>query len=207
MQPVLLQIKHVSVYKESYTTDYVTGDDAIKMMSLNAEVPQIYTVIGNYQYSVNALPTSITEVSLVAKLMKAGTYTITMENVTTTPSYSKVLLVDGTSETNLLEGNYTTTVSQALTKSLKIKLVKKATTEIETTATEKDIEVNTVNKGIYIKGLDGNAQVNVYNLSGQLVQSFNGVANNEILILGNKGINVLNIITDTQTAQTKVLIK
>ena len=41
MQPVLLQIKHVSVYKESYTTDYVTGDDAIKMMSLNAEVPQI----------------------------------------------------------------------------------------------------------------------------------------------------------------------
>ena len=44
MQPVLLQIKHVSVYK-SYTTDYVTGDDAIKMMSLNAEVPQIYTVI------------------------------------------------------------------------------------------------------------------------------------------------------------------
>ena len=40
-------------------------------------------------------------------------------------SYSKVLLVDGTIETNLLEGNYTTTVSQALTKSLKIKLVKK----------------------------------------------------------------------------------
>ena len=193
--------------QEGASDDYEIGKDGVKFLSLRSDVPQLYTQTKKCQYSVNALPLGTTEVPLKVQLMTLGTYTISMEDIGSASSYSQIILIDGTKKTNLLEGKYTFEVAQSTTKDMTIQLVSIAVPTQVISAVDNTIEVSTVDKGIYITGLDGAARIEVYDLSGQLVQLFNNVVNNEILVIGNDGVNVLSIITDTQTAKAKVLIK
>jgi hypothetical protein len=182
------------------------GFDAIKMPSENKQAPQIATVSTQIQYAVNALPTNTSLVDLVVTTGKAGSYTISLENIDDAPSYSSIILVVGTKEYDLLEGSYTFSTSKAQTMNWKVKLVQGVVTQTAQTADNR-IDVTTVNNLVYINGLESEATVSVYTVSGKLVQTISHVQNNQALTINNTGISVLTITTSTQQAQAKVLVE
>jgi hypothetical protein len=197
--------------QEGRTTEFELGKDAVKMLSTNALVPQIYTQSRNaaninYSYAVNALPLTTTLVDLVVTTGKAGSYTISLENIDDAPSYSSIILVVGTKEYDLTKQGYTFTTTKAQTFSWKVKLVQGVTTQVAQT-TENGIDVATINKHVYITGLQSEATVYVYTVSGKLVEVISNVQNNQALTINNIGVSVLSITTTTQQTQAKVLIE
>jgi hypothetical protein len=197
--------------QEGRTINYELGHDAMKMTSLNTQVPQIYTRTKatdnvTYSYAVNALPTSTTIVDLVVTTGKAGSYTVSLENIDDAPGYSSIILVVGTREFDLLEGSYTFSTSRAQTMNWKVKLVQGVVTQVAQTA-DNGIDVATINNKVYINGLESEATVSVYNVSGKLVQTISNVQNNQALTINNAGVSVLTITTATQQAQAKVLVE
>lgn len=112
----------------------------------------------------------------------------------------------GTQEYDLLEGGYTFSTSKAQTMNWKVKLVQGVVTQVAQTA-EDSIDVTTIDNKVYINGLESEATISVYNVSGQLVQTINNVQNNQALSINNTGVSVLTITTATQQAQAKVLVE
>jgi hypothetical protein len=197
--------------EEGRTVNYELGKDAVKMLSMNTQVPQIYTRTKGtdnvtYSYAVNSLPTSTTIVDLVVTTGKAGSYTVSLENIDDASSYSSIILVVGSQEYDLLEGSYTFSTSQAQTMNWKVKLVQGVVTQVAQTA-DNGIDVATINNKVYINGLESEATVSVYNVSGQLVQTISNVQNNQALTINNAGVSVVTITTATQQAQAKVLVE
>ena len=192
--------------QQGRTTDFELGFDAIKMPSENKQAPQIATVSKQVQYAVNSLPTTTTIVDLVVTTGKAGSYTISLENIDDVSNYTSIILVVGTQEYDLLEGGYTFSTSKAQTMNWKVKLVQGVVTQVAQTA-EDSIDVTTIDNKVYINGLESEATVSVYNVSGQLVQTINNVQNNQALSINNTGVSVLTITTATQQAQAKVLVE
>jgi uncharacterized repeat protein (TIGR02543 family) len=197
--------------EEGRTVNYELGHDAVKMLSMNALVPQIYTrtkAMDNvtYSYAVNALPTNTAVVDLVVTTGKAGSYTISLENIDDAPSYSSIILVVGTKEYNLLEGSYTFSTSKAQTMNWKVKLVQGVVTQVAQND-ENSIDVSTIENKVYISGLESEAKVAVYTLNGKFVQVIESVQNNQALTINNTGVSVLMITTATQQAQAKVLVE
>ncbi len=197
--------------QEGRTVNYELGFDAIKMLSMNAQAPQIYTRTKGtdnvtISYAVNSLPTNTSIVDLVVSTGKAGSYTVSLENINDAPSYSSIILVVGTQEYDLLEGAYTFSTTKAQTMNWKVKLVQGVATQVAQTA-DNGIDVATINNQVYINGLESEAMVSVYNVSGKLVQIISNVQNNQALNINNTGVSVLTITTTTQQAQAKVLVE
>ena len=186
------------------TSDYELGKDAVKMMSLNSAVPQIYTVTGGNDYSVNSLPSTTSTVNLVVTTGAAGTYTVSLPNIASASNYESILLVDGNNQTNLLEGNYTFTTNGALTKSMQLQL---GTYTAINTASDTNLQVTCSGDKVTFSGLEGTANVQVYDVTGRLLQSFKTIENNQTVTLANKGVNLLEIVTTTGTTNIKVLVK
>lgn len=216
---ILVQDKAIAEYvdktririQEERTINYELGHDAMKMTSLNTQVPQIYTRTKatdnvTYSYAVNALPTNTSLVDLVVTTGKAGSYTISLENIDDVSNYTSIILVVGTQEYDLLEGGYTFSTSKAQTMNWRVKLVQGVVTQVAQTA-EDSIDVTTIDNKVYMNGLESEATVSVYNVSGQLVQTISNVQNNQALTINNTGVSVLTITTATQQAQAKVLVE
>ena len=186
------------------TSDYELGKDAVKMMSLKSVVPQIYTVTGGNDYSVNSLPSTTSTVNLVVTTGAAGTYTVSLPNIASASNYASILLVDGNNQTNLLDGNYTFTTNGALTKSMQLQL---GTYTAINTASDTNLQVTCSGDKVTFSGLEGTANVQVYDVTGRLLQSFKTIENNQTVTLANKGVNLLEIVTTTGTTNIKVLVK
>nr|MBP6284293.1 hypothetical protein [Paludibacteraceae bacterium] len=197
--------------QEGRTTEFELGKDAVKMISSNALVPQIYTQSRNaanssYSYAVNSLPITTTLVDLVVTTGKAGSYTISLENIDDAPIYSSIILVIGTKEYDLLEGTYTFSTTKAQTMNWKLKLVQGVPTQIvqnETTA----LSIDKVANQIVVSGVEGAATVQVYTVDGKCVQTIENVQNKQALFIDHVGVSLLTVTTDTQQAKVKVLIE
>ncbi len=187
------------------TTDYELGNDAIKMMSLKSVVPQIYTVTGGTNYSVNSLPSTTNTVNLVVTTGVAGTYTISLSDIASASDYTSILLVDGNKQTNLLDGNYTFITNGSLTKSMQLELGISYTAINEVSDTNSKVSCS--GDKVTLSGLEGTANVQVYDVTGRLLQSFKTIENNQTVTLANKGVNLLEIVTTTGTTNIKVLVK
>lgn len=81
----------------------------------------------------------------------------------------------------------------------------KTVTSVVKTASDL-ISVKLVDNKASISGLEGTAQVNVYNVAGQLIQSAS-VNNNEEISLGAKGVYILNIQTANQVVSKKLIVQ
>ncbi len=197
--------------QEGRTIEFELGKDAVKMMSTNTQVPQVYTQTRNaaninYSYAVNALPISTTVVDLVVTTGKAGSYTISLDNIDDAPSYSSIILVVGNKEYDLMQGNYTFSTTKAQTYNWKIKLEKGVTTNIQQ-VDENAINVVAMDNAVYFTGLMGNATLKVYSSTGQLLQELVNVQNNQTIPLSTSGINMIKVISDTQQAIFKIMLK
>lgn len=200
---------------DDFSVNYELGNDAVKMISNDATVPQIYSKIKDlsnnttYSYQVNAIPTSVTELDLVVTTGQNGTYTIELKNTQNLPNYTSILLVRGNEQTDLMQESYqfvanagTTTV----TNNWKLRMVRTVPTEVLQT-NDNSIVVSTLNKDVYVSGLESNATINVFDMSGKLVQVVENVQNDTPVKIQETGLLLLQISTVTQHANAKVLIK
>ena len=142
--------------------------------------------------------------NLVVTTGAAGTYTVSLPNIASASNYESILLVDGNNQTNLLEGNYTFTTNGALTKSMQLQL---STYTAINTASDTNLQVTCSGDKVTFSGLEGTANVQVYDVTGRLLQSFKTIENNQTVTLANKGVNLLEIVTTTGTTNIKVLVK
>jgi hypothetical protein len=89
---------------EIATNGYDLGLDAVKFLSTNTNVPQLYSRVtvpaGTYTFSVNSLPrnvSGVTDISLALRYGEKGTYTITAADILErTPSCTEISLIDAT---------------------------------------------------------------------------------------------------------------
>ncbi|MBR6121827.1 MAG: leucine-rich repeat domain-containing protein [Prevotella sp.] len=96
------------------TTDYDDGCDATKFMSLDTQVPQLYTLEGGERYSINERPLSDGIVRLGMTLAAAGTYTLSLAAPKGgTYAQEPIVLIDHETGTRTLitDGAYTFTAS------------------------------------------------------------------------------------------------
>ena len=99
------------------STSYQIGQDLAKMTTLDTNVPQVYTVLGNVNYANNALPlNSVTDLPLAFYTKTAGTSTIHVD-ATQAKDLSELLLTDTQTgaTTNLLQTDYSFTATAGTT--------------------------------------------------------------------------------------------
>lgn len=154
---------------------------------------------------MNALPITTTLVDVVVTTGKAGSYTISLDNIDDTPSYSSIILVVGNKEYDLMKSAYTFTTTKDQTFMWKVKLVQGVITQIIQTHGN-GIDVTSINRQVYITGLQSEATIQVYDMLGKLVQVIQNVQNNQALTINNSGVSILNVSTFTQQTQAKVFV-
>lgn len=155
---------------------------------------------------MNALPITTTLVDVVVTTGTAGSYTISLDNMDDAPSYSSIILVVGNKEYDLMKSAYTFTTTKAQTFMWKVKLVQGVITQIIQTHGN-GIDVTSINRQVYITGLQSEATIQVYDMLGKLVQVIQNVQNNQALTINNSGVSILNVSTFTQQTQAKVFVE
>ncbi|HOR41016.1 MAG TPA: T9SS type A sorting domain-containing protein, partial [Paludibacteraceae bacterium] len=98
------------------------------------------------------------------------------------------------------------TTTKAQTFMWKVKLVQGVITQIIQTHGN-GIDVTSINRQVYITGLQSEATIQVYDMLGKLVQVIQNVQNNQALTINNSGVSILNVSTFTQQTQAKVFVK
>jgi preprotein translocase subunit SecB len=192
--------------QEDASAGYEIGKDAVKFFATKVEVPQIYSKQGNYVLSVNSVPVTTTEVSVTVKAGEEGNYTIAMEDIAKAVGCKQVILKDGNVETDLLADNeYTFSATAGASKNFTVLFVTDNTTAVKTTEGSAII-IKTIGDKAYVSGLEGLADVCVYDVSGKLVQRFTNVNNNDALTLKQLGIYVVDVKTATQQGKAKVSV-
>lgn len=91
----------------------------------------------------------------------------------------------------------------------KVKLVQGVITQIIQTHGN-GIDVTSINRQVYITGLQSEATIQVYDMLGKLVQviqNVQNVQNNQALTINNSGVSILNFSTFTQQTQAKVFVE
>jgi len=112
---------------------------------------------------VNALPITTTLVDVVVTIGTAGSYTISLDNIDDAPSYSSIILVVGNKEYDLMKSAYTFTTTKDQTFMWKVKLVQGVITQIIQTHGN-GIDVTSINRQVYITGLQSEATIQVYDM-------------------------------------------
>lgn len=112
---------------------------------------------------MNALPITTTLVDVVVTIGTAGSYTISLDNIDDAPSYSSIILVVGNKEYDLMKSAYTFTTTKAQTFMWKVKLVQGVITQIIQTHGN-GIDVTSINRQVYITGLQSEATIQVYDM-------------------------------------------
>jgi hypothetical protein len=193
------------------TLSYDLGKDAVKFLTPRAIVPQIYCKQNGYKLSVNAVPGNTREVVIEVMLPEAGTYAIQLEDIEKVSGCEQIILMDNAigTQLNLLLDNHTYVfeATAGAVKNLTLFFVLEGTRVVNSTSDEKIISIKTIDNKAYITGLESLAKVNIYDISGRLVQRFSEVNNNDELLLTNKGIYFIDVNTSTQKAKAKVSVK
>ncbi len=191
------------------TAGYTINEDAVKMMSPNNAVPQLWSKSGSYDLSVNALPGLVKEIPLVIRSGKQETLTIKLNNSENAIQGTRISLVD-TEKNQTIDLQQTdsyTFTAEAGSNTTRFKIVLQS--DISTHATismENGIKVSIINNQLTINGMDGKASVHIYDASGKAIRNFYKVDNNQVLDLDmQKGLYFIEISTASQCVKQKVL--
>jgi hypothetical protein len=190
---------------------YELGNDAMKFMSPAKEVPQIYTKTSGYNLSVNSLPINSKKVDLGVYIGEKGRYNLKLKDIEKINKCSQVILIDNITgtQTDLLveeEGYAFDSDKVGTTNRFSILLVSEGTSAIEATQGQ-NILIQAIGDKLYVDGLEREATVLVYDVSGKLVQRFVNVNNNDALSIANAGIYVVDVKNETQQGKAKISIK
>lgn len=197
--------------RDDATTNFELDKDAVKMLSLNSLVPQIWSKSLSYDLAVNSLPLNVAEVPLSLKIGIAGSYKISLDKVESLSEFSKIVLVDYEKkvEMDLLSSDIYSFDIKAGTylSRFKIKFIKDVTTQ-SFDVFDSDIKINVQDNVVTIQGLINQAQVTLYDVTGREVQRFENVLNNERLTLKSfAGIFTIYVRSNTQESRMKVMLR
>jgi len=195
--------------QDGASSGYEIGTDAVKMFGLNSKVSYLYSSINKTSIAINTLPTTVTEVELNTKFAAAGNYSISIADIENIQRYSAVILTDKVTgkRTDLMAvGSYEYSVTAAGTSNrFKVQLAPKITTGISV-SDDNNIVVKSKQNSASITGLSGEANVNIYDMSGKMV--FTGqVVNEQNIPLRNKGLYLFDISTTEKSVQIKSFIR
>lgn len=190
---------------------YELGNDAVKLMSSAKQVPQVFTKTNGYNLAVNSLPKNTKKVDLGVYIGEKGTYNLKLIDTEKINKCSQVILIDNITgtQTDLLaenEGYAFDSDKVGTTNRFSLLLISEGTSAIEATEGQ-NILIQAIGDNLYVDGLDREATVLVYDLSGKLVQQFVNVHNNDALPLDNTGIYVVDVKNETQQGKAKISIK
>lgn len=190
--------------KSDASNDYEIGNDAVKMFSLNSSVPQIYSVLNNTSYAVNAVPYATKEFTFYTKIGTAGTYTLELLPEYFAPNCTAVQVYDKVANKTVnltTAGSYTFTSSAGTTNRFKV-TVTTNNTDVTTSTNTLDnsaVSVFVSDNEAHFTGLTKDVNVSIYDVSGKLIQSFTGVKNQQILKIDKKGLLLFKVISDDNT--------
>ena len=165
-------------FKDGATDLYDSDFDAVKMYAYNSSIPQIYSLLNNEEYAINALPISNANVSvpLGFKTHNAGNYKITASNLGSFNINESIVLED-------LYDNVLTDLNQqntyifnaaagTSTDRFIVHFNPITTTSNKSNMINKNVNIYSYNNAIYIANVnDKNATVTISDLIGREVLS------------------------------------
>lgn len=198
--------------KGGASEDYVIGSDAVKMMSSFANAPQLFSYTNKVPFAVNTLPYDTKEVDLYVKIGEPGDYTISLSDLTALNN-CKVILVDkvtGESVDMLLQDTYQfTSYVKGTFNRFKV-ILSTENTDVSTSTLYVDksgLRIFRQNGSVAFDGLNSQAQITEYDISGRKLSTSNNVDNNDYIVLHSKSVSVLEIITHNQNFRIKITNK
>jgi len=191
------------------TATFDTEYDAYKLISMNEEVPQVFSTDGNSDYSINSLPEiSNTVVNLSTKIGLNGTYTLVADNLNSFSPDVAVYLEDHYSNMVIdLRENASYTFESATGEFDRFTIRLEKSTGIGDGATAVNSVFVSGNR-LYINNEATSAAV--YTVSGQLVKSVElepGIMNSIELNNVVTGIYLVRTISDMGIQISKVHVK
>lgn len=199
------------------TTATFDGEwDAYKLMG-GSNVPNLYTTVGEDDYSVNSIPFSSrnTPLALNLKVGVGGNHTLTASTLESFPAGAVITLKD-------LQNNYTqdlmtnpvySFVANPSDAAERFLLFFSGTIGIGDTPgmTADPVRIYGIGSTVHVNGLDiaGNGHIYVYSLLGQQLQDRNYSNTNTATIdlSGNTGYYIVKVVTGEGTHTAKIFIR
>ena len=188
-------------------------NDAMKLFSLDANIPQIYSMTdNNHLYTINAMPTLNTSVSIPVGIYVPanGNYSITADGLSNLSLCSTITLED-------LKTNFTQDLLTNPVYNFAANTNDNANRFILHFATVLGINQNTPSNGgiyaynnnIYVNTAGKISSIEIFNTLGQLVYRTQNVNGLQKISLQNKvsGYYIVKVVTDANTFTNKVWVK
>ncbi len=198
--------------QENASVNFERNRDGIKMMSPVSSVPQIYTEASGScaGLACNALPLNTSLVNLKLRTGKAGTYTIGMIDKEKLVDIKKVILVDTETkaQTNLMNQSYTFDITNATSTISSRFYVTLSTEEANglNVIGGTGISVHSTGNKVYLNGLNGQADLRLFDAAGKLIYQFSGVENSVPVMINVPGLYIMDINANGQNARVKLII-
>lgn len=181
--------------------------DAVKMLSMNAAVPQIWTVSKGVDMAVNAVPEETNEMFLTYKLAAKGNYTLELKNKEQLLHMNSVWLFDvNTGKQVDISSEPYTFYSNAGTFNSRFKLLLQPDVQTSISSYDNgDVRLVKTAEALIFSGLKTLSDVKVYDVAGKLLVSYAGVDNAQPLYIANaKGTLIIQVFNSEQNLRMKV---
>ena len=200
------------IWEESASADFVVNEDAPKFWSLSATANQLFSVAGKSAASVNTLPMDTEEIKLGLRIGTSGKLSLRLSRITGFTEDDEVVLRDKHTgaEWKLDEDNsYEFDIAQ--TGDVKDRFVLK----VKRHGTSVGIEDRVESTGykVYVSGntcmienLRGNADIQIFNVQGQLVAR-EKTAQHSFSVSLKPGVHVVKISENGKDYVTKIILK
>ncbi len=190
-------------------TGYTINEDAVKMLSPNSAVPQLWSKSDVYDLAINALPVATSEIKLNYRTGNSGSYSIRLQNTENIKSFRQILLVDNVAKKSIdLKATdcYTFTAEQGKnTDRFKIVTAPDINTKLSI-ATNPEISATIQNKILILNGLQETSDVKIFDLTGIEIQSHEHVVNGQALVVkSNSNLLFISIANKNQKSTLKLL--
>jgi hypothetical protein len=191
------------------TAQYEIGYDLEKWVVTGTGNPQIYSILGGINYAYNTLPFSSLQNLPIGIYSKTKSTVTINANLINSSSISQLFLNDNVtgSVTDLLNSSYTFTCEAGTFNSRFNLSVKRILTDVlnQKSTTDK-VEPNLIirNYTISIDNINNESSIKIFDTTGRVLVSRKSVLGSVNIILDQKGMYVVEIITKTDRWIKKV---
>ncbi len=203
---------------EYASMNYEPNKDALKIMSLNPEVPQIYSAgPGGYGYAINVRPEQNKVIPLNVTVGKASNYTINVGKTAYFGNYDNVYLVDKllNQRIDLKSDSYEFTATEAFVYDNRFEIVlntssvepeQPVTPDAPETGECPDVKVYFNTGIIHLENITLPATIALYDVQGNTIVSRRAYFENDFIEMNNNnGVFILKITTPCKSQLLKFM--
>ncbi len=177
------------------STSYQIGQDLAKMLTVDTDVPQVYTTIGTVNYANNALPfNSVNNLPLAFYTKTAGTITIHVD-ASQAKDLSTLMLTDKQTgaSIDLLKSDYSFIASAGTTSNRLMLSARKISTTNEQFNQAGGPNVSFINGKLVVSNLKEATAIRVYDMMGRMIQSLQSGSNVMEIKVGVSGMYTVQL--------------